>query len=187
MMIYFVLFGCQKMNLRTLLVCILLLPMIGFTQDASDSTSLEFRISSICDALAKGRAVESEKVGAIAFPSEQWKRFKMLLSLSNDSILSQLTEHPSPTVRVYAFWGLTKRNSHLLVKSIKKHELDCAIVSTLNGCFGGFEPVYDFVIKTAYFEAKNLNQTDRLYIEEAYKQIQDKQLMMLRNKKESGN
>lgn len=174
------------MKLVYLLIIVFYLPIGSWTQNSSNSTSLDFRIHSICEELTRERIVESERIGSIALPSEQWRRFKSLLLLSDDSILCRLIDHQSPTVRAYAFWGLIIVNSPFLMESIKKHESDSATITSRNGCIGSIETVYNFVIRTAYHEAKKLNLTDRLIIEQAYNQIREKQLT-LRRKLDLGN
>jgi hypothetical protein len=145
----------------------------GISQLSLDSTLIPTNVLDLCDEISQDSVVESERISKSAFHSEQYSRFQKIMNLSNDSVLFQLTNHTSPAVRGYAYYGLIERDSKLFMQAIKLHENDSSEVKTLNGCIGGRTTVYILAVRSAYYKNKSaglkcLSKDDEKYLQNVH-------------------
>lgn len=142
----------------------------------TDSSRLENEVAEICHEMEQYSRIEGSSLSSNAFPSEQWRKFQKLLSLSTDSMLFALTDHHSPVMRGYAYFGLMNRNTVLLVNAIKNHPADTAAVFYQDGCIGQRTNVIDLAVEQTYFkfvfdDKKGLNNADAEYITQLHRAI----------------
>lgn len=88
----------------------------------------------LADQIAEVGTVESAYVGYGGSPSAQYKKYEAMASASADQELVELTDHPSPAVRVYAFKALLKRDYSPLFPIIERHLTDDVTFQTQSGC-----------------------------------------------------
>lgn len=136
-------------------------------------------IGLLCDQIAADSIVESAYVGVAGMPSEQWKRYEQLMKLADDTAFLDLTDHLSPAVRLYAYYGLTNRNPDLLIEALRNHPDDTSFVHMLNGCIFSTEPVRDAAISWAHDvwvrgNPSGLSKADKLYLHDEYLAIMAK-------------
>jgi hypothetical protein len=96
--------------------------------------------------LAKYKRVDNSYIGFVGDKSIIYKTFENLCSTATDGDLIRLTAHSSPSVRVYAFWALSKRNSKELFNIIQLHRKDRSKFAFWSGCDGGVEQVNTFLL-----------------------------------------
>ncbi len=127
----------------------------------------------MCDQIAADSMVETEYVGEAGMLSKQWQRYEKLLALSSDEDLVDLTDHPSPAVRLYSYYGLTRRNPEMLVEALRNHPDDTATVPTRNGCLIGQEMVVEAAIVWAHEfwvrgNPSGMSKADKMYLHDEY-------------------
>lgn len=108
----------------------------AWTQEPPPLTPAQVRdsIEILSSKIASDSLVESEYIGALGSLSAQYARFTQILAVASDTQLMDLTDHASPAVRLYAYYGLTWKNPQLLVEAFRNHLDDSARVKTINGC-----------------------------------------------------
>lgn len=84
--------------------------------------------------------------GTLSFDQDtQHANFQKLVTIASLEELIELTEHDSPAVRGYAFWGLAKKNYEELESIFINHLDDRAKVVSRNGCLVGDNTVIEFM------------------------------------------
>lgn len=120
--------------------------------------------------MAKENEVHNAAVGVAGEKTLQYRRFEGLVKKATLNELLELAEHPNPAVRVYAFWGLAKREFEKLETVLMAHAADEQLVYHIQGCLGGDIKVIDFMLLVVAtdmidLECKKLDQAafNRLY------------------------
>jgi len=126
--------------------------------------------------IAEDSIVESEHIGRAGTQSLQFLRFTRILAIASDTQLMDLTDHASPAVRLYAYYGLTWKNPSLLVEALRNHLDDSARVETLNSCFHTTSAVFSEAISWAEAHLvrgnpKGLDKEGKAFIHEEYMAI----------------
>ena len=93
----------------------------------------------------KENEIHSDAVGYRGEKTSQYKRFEKLTKKAKLDELIELTEHPSPVVRGYAFWALAKRNYKKLEEIFIKHLRDEEKLKLYEGCIGLNTSVINFL------------------------------------------
>ena len=91
---------------------------------------------------------ESDCVGIVCSPSEQFNRFEKLKSLISEKELFELSKHKEPVIRAYAATELVKNHKEVIQLfsfEINKNEN----VETQDGCLGGYDDL-SWIIYNAY-------------------------------------
>lgn len=173
--------------MRLPIIIVLFLLHIDYGKSQSKNVPIVDSIQIICDQIAADSVVEGERIGYGGILSKQWGRYRKLLSISSDSVLLKLTNHPSPTVRGYAYWGLMDRNTDLLMVAIRTNQSDTVLVESLEGCFGYSTPIIQFAVEGTYYRfvhdnKKGLNTTDEEFIKLAHISIREKRQALVKSK-----
>lgn len=105
----------KKLTYTIIFNLLVQLSIVG--QIAFDSSKVSDTVLSICSTITKDTILMEDKVGYAAMEPEQWRVYLKLNELTTDTILFELTNHPAPIVRGYAFLGLMDKNSDLLMNA----------------------------------------------------------------------
>lgn len=167
----------------------LFLSLLGFPlflpAQSLKSTYDPQKISKLILQIAKDMAKENEvHNAAISVAGEktlQYRRFEALVKKATLNELLELVEHPNPAVRVYAFWGLAKREFEKLEAVLMAHAADEQLVYHIQGCLGGDIKVIDFMLLVVTpemidWECKKLDQA-------AFNRLHERQKMLKKTKK----
>jgi hypothetical protein len=129
--------------------------------------------------LTKYNRVEDKQIGEGGSLSEVYEEFERLIKIANDSELVNLTYHKNPSVRIYAFWGLAKRNYKGILDILNKHLNDTMTISYMAGCKIGTYRVNEF-----YLEILRPNHIDNCF---KLKEIEiEKYKKRIENNKQAG-
>ena len=135
-----------------------------------DSKKISKPVLQIAKEMAKENEVHNAAVGVAGEKTLQYRRFEVLVKNATLNELLELGEHPNPAVRVYAFWGLAKREFEKLEAVLMAHAADEQLVYHIQGCLGGDTKVIDFMLLVVAtdmidLECKKLDQAafNRLY------------------------
>jgi len=91
---------------------------------------------------------ESNCIGIACSPSQQFNRFKKLMTLISEKELIELSKHKEPVIRAYASTELIKKDKDVI--SLFSFEIDKSeIVETQDGCVDGFDEL-SWIIYNAY-------------------------------------
>lgn len=112
---------------------------------AYDPQKISKAVRKIVKAIAEKNEIHGDAVWIVAAKTPQYLRFVELHVKASSEELIELVEHPNPTVRGYAFWGLAKRNYERLEAIIMSHAVDEQLVYQIEGCKGSKIPVIDFM------------------------------------------
>lgn len=126
--------------------------------------------------IAGDSLVESEYVGVEGTQSRQFSRFTRILAIASDTQLMDLTDHASPAVRLYAYYGLTWKNPPLLIEALRNHLDDTAHIQTVNGTIQAESTVFAEAIYWAEEQLvrgnpKGLNKEGKTFIHKEYMAI----------------
>lgn len=135
------------MKTKTLII-FLLLPMLSFAQNLElnyQKRKIRKEIRKIVVKIAEGDELHSEFIGYSGKTTRQYKHFERLIKKASLEEMVELTEHPQPVVRGYAFWGLAKKHYEDLEKIFIAHANDEELVFQMDGCTGGDMPLIDFM------------------------------------------
>lgn len=135
------------MKTKTLII-FLFLPILSFAQNLElnyQKRKIRKEIRKIVAKIAKGNEIHSECIGYSCKITSQYKHFERLIKKANLEELVELTKHPQPVVRGYAFWGLAKKHYEDLAEIFVAHANDEELVFQMDGCTGGDMPLIDFM------------------------------------------
>ncbi len=108
--------------------------------------------------------------------SSQYDNYLALKKYASVAELLELTKHPSPAVRVYAFWGLTEQSNIDLTALFLEHSYDNKVVPYQLGCEVWSVPVGDIMIQalthTPSAEFYNLHPQKNKFSPQAFKNIE---------------
>ncbi len=122
--------------------------MLSFGQGENfdyEPTKIRKDIRKIADKIGKFNKIYTEAIGFGGVRTKQYDRFEKLIKVSTIDELVELTNHPKPAVRGYAFWGLAKKYYTDLEVVFIAHANDEELVFQMQGCIGGYVPVIDFM------------------------------------------
>ena len=91
-------------------------------------------VLSIAKEIANYNSIEESAIGVAGSKGSQYIRFEELMKEANENELIELTKHPNPAVRGYAFWGLAHLKSSQLEKIIDQHIDDKEKIEYVSGC-----------------------------------------------------
>jgi hypothetical protein len=142
-------------------ILFLLFTLTSFGQANFDKSKISEETQGIVNDIEKINMVMS---GYGDDQPEQYYNFMKLKDNATKDEKKELTNHPNPTVRCYAFWALSHDHSVDLFSIVLSHISDSAYVETIFGCLGGGEPVGDFFISLVTpgevdLEVKKLDST----------------------------
>lgn len=126
-----------------IILLLILIPFVGFTQDNHSKKSIDELVKEI----AMENELTSRAVGFGGSPSGQYQRYDVLKSKATREQLIKLTEHESPVIRCYAFWGLADRQEKDLFPILIDHLGDTATINRQFGCVLSKVSVADFYIE----------------------------------------
>lgn len=121
-------------------------------------------IRQVVKKMAAFEELHSSVVGYAGQKTEQYRCFEHLLQQATMEELVELCEHTAPCVRVYAFWGLAKKEYDQLETVFMAHAADSEPVLGIEGCFPMKLPVIDWMTRIVEpqrfdIECKKLNET----------------------------
>ena len=119
------------------------------------SDKVRKNVAAVAAQIAADSTVDGELVGRAPITTEQYLRYKKLVSLANESELRSLTNHSSAIVRCYAVKGFFDRGSTEVLGILRAHEFDTAIVVVRNGCMIGMPRVVDYMWSKFYNQQKS--------------------------------
>ena len=99
--------------------------------------------------IANYKRVDDMYIGYTGSVSFQFYQFLILTRMATDNELIHLSNHPSPVVRVYAFWVLIKRKNRKIKTLLAKHLDDSSSFSYFSGCIMSVRKVNEFCIYLA--------------------------------------
>lgn len=105
-----------------------------FTLVVSITTAYGQTVNKIVRKIAKINEVQSEHVGFVGQPSENYQNFKKLKEKADIQTLLQLTENKNPVVSCYASWGLIDKEYSDLAAIFSKYLNSDKSVATFSGC-----------------------------------------------------
>lgn len=106
-------------------------------------------VAQLVDSIAAQNEVMGSAVGFAGIRPRQYDHFMRLKEKASEQELLDLTGHPNPAVRSYAFWALAGKTPDSLFPVIADHLNDTARVETMFGCFTEQIMVGDFFIAVA--------------------------------------
>ena len=98
-----------------------------------DPKKISKPILQIAKDIAKENEVHNAAISVAGEKTLQYRRFEALVKKANFNELLELVEHPNPAVRVYAFWGLAKREFEKLEAVLMAHAADEQLVYHIQG------------------------------------------------------
>jgi hypothetical protein len=116
------------------------------TEKSYDKIQISKTTQLLVDSIAKCTEVDTEETGFGGGESECYKSFHKLVNSASDDELIYLTNHPDTVVRVYAFWGLAKRNYKDIITICKQHKNDTVPFVFMNGDAGVICNVNEFYL-----------------------------------------
>jgi hypothetical protein len=122
----------MKRNISMILL--LLFCSFCFGQNDYDKKSIRKSVLRYANSIEKGESVSGKYLGPAAVKPKQYKNFDKLSEKANKDELIELTNHPSPQVRCYAFWALTINFDSEIMNVIRKNQHDTATVTYKYGC-----------------------------------------------------
>ena len=113
-----------------------------------DISKLSNQTKKIVKALNAAEQVEGKNMYHSGIPSKFYPYFEILKTKAGKTELIELTRHPKPVTRYYAFWALSdlRTGSDTLFDIVKNHLNDTARVHTQFGCIGGTTTVGDYML-----------------------------------------
>jgi hypothetical protein len=150
------------MNRQTLiLVFCFLLSLGSLAQTTYSKKNVSLKVKLIVHRLNKYEEVSGALIGKAPQKPKQYGLFEKLKSKANESELFELTNHPNPTVRAYAYWGLVEMNSSMVLKVILKNQSDTLMITYKYGCTGKEKRLIEFMtgFVGSYAEKNNITLT----------------------------
>lgn len=135
-------------QLIKIIIIFLFIPTLNFGQEKGfdyEPTKIRKEIRKIAIKIGKFNEIHSEAIGVGGERTKQYDRFEKLVEKATIDELIELTEHPKPAVRGYAFWGLAKKYYDNLEEIFVSHANDEEEVFQMQGCFGGEIAVIEFM------------------------------------------
>jgi hypothetical protein len=120
-----------------------------YGQLSFDKSSISKETLEIVREIVKVNMVMGSGVGYSGERPKQYDNFLLLCEKATNKELKELTGHPNATVRCYAFWALSYRDSTDIYPIVVKHLTDYETVETQFGCEGSTEFTGDFFIDYA--------------------------------------
>ena len=117
-----------------------------YGQTKFDGSKISKAASKVVKDIEEINVVMGNAVGFAGKRPKQYDNFVKLKTKATTEELKELTNHPNPTVRSYAFWALSYDHSIDLLPIVLDHINDTALVATQFGCIGIEESVGDFFI-----------------------------------------
>ena len=117
----------------------------SFAQVKYERKHLSFKVKRIVHKLEKYDVVTGRRIGKSAIKSEQYRLFEKLESKATESELYELTNHSSPVVRAYAFYGLANEKSVKMLAVIEKNQNDTVAIIQQFGCIKAGNTVIGFM------------------------------------------
>src|SRR5688572_21032086 len=108
----------------------LMVTLTSFGQVNFDRSRISKDTDKIVRDIAEVNMVMSSTVGAAGSRPAQYDNFTALKAKATKGELTELTNHPNPTVRCYAFWALSYDHSADLFPLVLTHIKDTAFVET---------------------------------------------------------
>jgi len=127
-------------------ILFLLLTLTTYGQTKFDKSKISKETNEIVKDIEEVNMVMSSAVGYAGVRPEQYDNFMKLKIKATSDELKELTNHPNPTVRSYAFWALSHDHSVDLYPIVLNHINDNEFVKTQFGCIVSGEAVGDFFI-----------------------------------------
>ncbi|MBW8244296.1 hypothetical protein K1F50_15915 [Muricauda oceani] len=128
------------------IILFLLLTLTIYGQTKFDKSKISKETNKIAQDIEEINMVMSSAVGFAGVRPEQYDNFMKLKSMATSDELKELTSHPNPTVRSYAFWALSYDHSVDPYPIVLNHINDSKFVNTQFGCIVSGESVGDFFI-----------------------------------------
>lgn len=125
------------------------IPKVDLVDDSTSkyqSITVNDSLQPFVDSLVQFDAIFDEAVGYGGSKPEVYTWFEKLMELAQESELTRLTNHNSPTVRGYAFWALVKRESPMVKEIMLEHIDDTVYVDRMSGCIGYQEKLNEFFL-----------------------------------------
>ena len=138
-------------------ILFLLLTLTTYGQTKFDKSKISKMTNEIVKDIEKVNMVMSSAVGYAGVRPEQYDNFTKLKTKATTDELKELTNHPNPTVRSYAFWALSHDHSVDLYPIVLNHINDNEFVETQFGCIVSGESVGDFFISVVTPRYVDLN------------------------------
>ena len=91
-------------------------------------------VKNVVNQIVQYKTVQDERIGFAAAKSKVYQAFEKLSKIASNRELVQLTEHPTPNVRVYAFWALATKYYKAIKEVLEKRIKDVAMVEYQSGC-----------------------------------------------------
>jgi hypothetical protein len=143
--------------MKILAFLFLLLSLNLFSQSKYDNAQITKTTHQIINEIQSINILMSGSIGYAGKRPKQYDNFTRLKGTATIDELINLTNHPNPTVRCYAFWALAYNPKINLFPIILDHINDDEMVETQFGCIGGDEPVGDFFISVVTPNQIDLN------------------------------
>lgn len=109
----------------------------------------------IVDTLVAYNSIDDEGVGYSGSKPITYKTFEKLNQIASDDELIRLTNHFSPAVRGYSFWGLVERNHPAIKEIALNHTQDAAVVDRMSGCTEYPVGLNEFLLATLIDNCRN--------------------------------
>ena len=144
---------------------ILFICQFSFGQDDFGITTINGKALKYSKLIADGSMVQDNAVGFGGVKPRQAYYFDSLKMNSTEYELVMLTNHPSGTVRCFAFRALVNLNSTEITGVLRLHENDTTIISSQSGCMVMSLSVFNFMLYEITDELLlKISFADRKYI-----------------------
>ena len=120
--------------IKQLLAIIFYFFVLSLVGQATASIKLSSEVSATVRELEIGNIVSAEHTSVLGAKNRQYRSFEKLVEVATAEELVALMQHDNPSVRVYAFWGLMKKDHPELNLLIQSFYEDEAEVEFHEGC-----------------------------------------------------
>ena len=149
-----------------------------------DSSKINKQVLKLVNKISRAKQLEGVYIGFVGERSQTYALYKKMRELAKKEELTELTNHPNPIVRSYAFWGLAERKEDNIFPIILKHIDDTITMKVLFADVFSYEKVGNFMIKliipTYIFTADYLF-TNKTSISDSEKTILDSTVIFKEN------
>lgn len=125
-------------------------------QPKYEKSSVSKKVRKIANQIKSAKTVEGKFIGKGASPSVVYAKFKKLIELASSEELLELTNHNSPVVRTYAFWGYVQKGYETPFFILEKNKEDRELVKRQFGCIISRTNVIDLMISLYQIENREI-------------------------------
>lgn len=130
-----------------------------FSQSGFIAGNISESVMKVADSISMSEMIQEKYIDREAYMPQQYLLYIKLLNICTEDELVELTNHPDPKVRGYAYMGLVESGSGELIRVLLKNETDTALLKYQSGCVIRISTVIDFMInKSPWFDELDLPQ-----------------------------